>query len=737
MNIIKKKLILFICCLAVMPVGMLLLKSDGAVYIKWCVAALLLGLGAYPFTSKIFEGFDDAGWLFSKVIGIAVPGFLTYVLVASGMAKFTTALALIITLGFIATGLIYALRKQKNPFSLNKGSAADINLILFEELLFLSVFLMWTYFAGFYPAAYGTEKFMDYGFMAAMMRDESLPAVDMWYSGSGINYYYGGQYFAVFLTKITGSSISVTYNLMRSFVAGFAFVLPFSLVYRLLKKRATFRSKIFAAAGGMLSGAAVSLAGNMHYVLYGLFGGVFKLSGYEDYWFPSSTRYIGYNPVNDDGCIHEFPSYSFILGDLHAHVVNIMFVLCFAGIVSAWFLKKEDIYNKNKHESIKNIVLDPHLLILGAFAGLFQFTNYWDFVIYLTVGIIATVLLALRHKTLNRVRDCILRIAVMVITSLICAVPFNLTFDSMAQGIAAAKNHSALYQLAVLWGLPVCAVLLLFIFTVKKSLKAKPVKGKSGFVAYLDVSDMTALLLGICAIGLVIIPELIYVRDIYESGYARCNTMFKLTYQAFIMFGMAMPYAILRLLRDAKQRIAKISALFLLILLILTLGYFPYAVKCWFGDVTDTSSYQGLDATAFLETSFEDDAQAIRWLNENIEGNPVVLEAPGNSYSDSERVSAMTGLPTVAGWYVHEWLWRNDTDELNLRIADVQTIYTSSDYDEIMSLAEKYDIEYIFVGSCERETYENLNEEMLKSLGEIVFKGSGSEQSAYIIKIDR
>ena len=87
---------------------------------------------------------------------------------------------------------------------------------------------MWTYFAGFRPQAYGTEKFMDYGFMEAMMRSTTLPARDLWYSEGTINYYYGGQYFAVFLTKLTGSKVELTYNLMRTFVAAFAFVLPFS-----------------------------------------------------------------------------------------------------------------------------------------------------------------------------------------------------------------------------------------------------------------------------------------------------------------------------------------------------------------------------------------------------------------------------------------------------------------------------------------------------------------------------
>ena len=61
--------------------------------------------------------------------------------------------------------------------------------------------------AGFHPAAHGTEKYMDFGFMKSMMRSTTLPSEDMWYAGKVFNYYYGGQYFAVFLTKLTGTKV--------------------------------------------------------------------------------------------------------------------------------------------------------------------------------------------------------------------------------------------------------------------------------------------------------------------------------------------------------------------------------------------------------------------------------------------------------------------------------------------------------------------------------------------------
>ena len=103
---------------------------------------------------------------------------------------------------------------------------------------------------------------------------------------------------------------------------------------------------------------------------------------------------------------------------------------------------------------------------------------------------------------------------------------------------------------------------------------------------------------------------------------------------------------------------------------------------------------------------FSDDVAGINWLKMYVKGSPVVLEANGDSYSGYERVSAMTGLPTVLGWYVHEWLWRDDTADLNEKSADIESIYTSFDAEYVKELLEEYDVSYILVESNEREIYE-------------------------------
>ena len=286
-----------------------------------------------PVTSRMFRGFDDNGWMFSKVLAVAVCGYAQWLLACLKITPFTGITCVILTVICCLGSLLYGIKcKNRLPDSLPRKQAA---LVYQEELLYFLVFLFWTYLAGFHPAAHGTEKYMDFGFMQAMMRSTTLPAQDMWYAGKPFNYYYGGQYLAVFLTKLTGTNVEVTYNLMRTMVAAFAFLLPFSLVRQMLKDKLRTGREWSFCLGGILAGMAVSMSGNLHYIIYGIILRLLKIK--TDYWFPSSTRYIGFDSaVTGDETIHEFPSYSFVLGDLHAHVINVFLVLTVLGILYSW-----------------------------------------------------------------------------------------------------------------------------------------------------------------------------------------------------------------------------------------------------------------------------------------------------------------------------------------------------------------------------------------------------------------
>ena len=746
---ITKQIFKIIPALLLVALSAFLLQGDVWTFWTWYLLALVLGAAAMPLTGRLFRRFQDRGWMFSKVTAIAVSGFLTWFLVAVKIIKFTTMTCIVVTLVCAAASLILYCREQKAGFECIPF--AHLDLVYAEELLFFAAFLLWTYFAGFHPAAYGTEKFMDYGFMEAMMRSKTLPATDLWYSQGKINYYYGGQYFAVFLTKLSGAKVELTYNLMRTFVAGLAFAMPFSLVHQMvtdrLGKTGSRWKKALPSVTGILAGISVSIAGNMHYVVYGqIIPFIQKLKGEEvsSYWFPDATRYIGFNPDVEDKTIHEFPCYSFVLGDLHAHVVDIMFVLLLLGLLYAWMKKVRTTElsgeSMSRRKFWKKQLLMPQLLAAGALLGMFHWTNYWDFVIYFVVTCGAALFMNIigqkgRSKWVLGVTAA--QAAEVLILATVIILPFTLQFDTsnMVQGIALAKHHSLPHQLLVLWGLPGILTILFVVSLLIEKLRGAEQKSLYHLLTSIRLPDLFAVLMGLCAIGLVLIPELVYVRDIYENRNARANTMFKLTYQAYIMFGMTMIYAIFRLLVIGKNKILKVLAFIGLFFFVWTCGYFGNSVHSWFGEVWKPSQYKGLNATAFLETDFPEDVNGIRWLKENISDAPVVLEANGDSYSEYERVSAMTGLPTIMGWYVHEWLWRGNLSDLNAKIEEIQEIYTSTDEARVKELLEEYNVSYIFVGSCERNKYgADMNNDLLKSLGEVVFQDL--EYPTYIVKIN-
>lgn len=158
----KRTLIFLICCLAVLASAFVLLRGDATSFLVWWFFVLILGILFFPLSSRLFRSFSDKGWGFSKVLGIAASGYVMFVFCRAGIMPFTALFSLLCTVISAAAVLIPCIilsKKQGRPFLEKKGLSFD--LILFEEFLFLAVFLMWTYFTGFRPEALSTEKFMD------------------------------------------------------------------------------------------------------------------------------------------------------------------------------------------------------------------------------------------------------------------------------------------------------------------------------------------------------------------------------------------------------------------------------------------------------------------------------------------------------------------------------------------------------------------------------------------------
>lgn len=766
----------------------------------WWLMLLLLGMLFQPVSIILFRRFHDNGWNFSKVIGLALSAWLVWYITSTHLFRFTKPFCfIIISVLFVLNICIFRLYEKYGRVKINLSEVytfKKIRSMINAEAFFFCVFVVWCYLKGYNPSAYGTEKFMDYGFLTAILKSDYMPPKDMWLAGNSINYYYVGQYICAFLIRITGVGAGYGYNLSMMMLATFGMVLPYSIAYNLfrlfIKDRreeesiSEYSSRQLPVYAGIVAGLSVSIAGNMHFPIYKwILPKLNRMNGRTDdssYWFANATRYIGYNPDVDDKTIHEFPSYSFVLGDLHAHVINIMFVLTVIAILLAWVIEKaprmknRENVNLKIDKSVIREAFSPWLIACMMFVGLFHMTNYWDFPIYFVVcgAIVLFVNLIMYRYSLKSVAVTAVQALAFVIVGMIVALPFTLSFDSISTGINFCDRHTKFYQLMVLWGLPL-AVLLLYIAvlitayavsrkgvkTAKKSKKSNDEQHISrgnpvtGFIDSLLPAELFVLLIGLCAAGLILLPEIIYVVDIYGGAYKRANTMFKLVYQAYIMFGIVMSFVLVRFIGFYRGFVKSVSCI-LLVCLVATYGYFFEACGAWF-----TGFYKTLDSSEFLQDESPEDYAAVKWINENVDKDDVVLEMCGLSYTFFNRISVFTGNQTVLGWQTHEWLWRSSGEDKSYpqdvaeRHTDIVNIYTSENVREVLLLLKKYNIKYVYVGDAERfdgystsgntagyhgGDYQKIvpNSDLLKQLGEVtVFsENSSMGNEIYIVKID-
>lgn len=711
----SNQIILSICITACIFL-LFLQKTDFLFCLEWYLYLLFMGIISFPVTTILFDTKQHPYLItFSKIVGILITGFMMWITGIIFKIPFTRTNGFIMIVVYALCNVVLLLTKsRKHPTDniikesdhsilasrISLTTSAKHNLIdsfqvyMKQEILFLLIFLFWTYLIGFQPAAYGTEKFMDYGFLQKMLVSSKLPPDDIWFSGKNINYYYGGQYYTAFLAKtmlLKQTQAEYAYNLMRACIPALLFTEVFCLIKQIIKKH----SNAFA----LLSAISVTFAGNMHYVIYALIKPFFDISGKSTYWFPDSTRYIGYDPlITNDQTIHEFPCYSFILGDLHAHMINLIFV---AMEITLLYILIKKIQESQK-------IFYPQLILVGGLLGVFNWTNYWDFIIY---EVVVSLVVIFADCAYSKKRNILIQIIIINGMCVLIALPFTHYFTSVFQGVGIAQHHSKLYQLCILWGLPFITAITFIWHICNHYKKEKQIK----------TEDLFVFILTSCAMGLVLIPEFVYVRDIYEQTHARANTMFKLTYQAFLMFQLCSGYIYSKLFETKKNKARIITYLFL-ILQLLTVGYFFNAANSWFGQWLNPKYRTGLNALSYLDNDdFSEEKKALLWLkgkSESGEYDGIIAEAPGNSYTTYGRVSVITGLSTPAGWKVHEWLWRNSYDDIDQRSKDIDNLYLNAD----TAVIKKYHINYIFWGKREIEKYGTEKQTKLKTLGTVIYK---------------
>lgn len=655
-----------------------MLANDLPYILKWWGIIFSIGIIFFPLTWLVFKKFTGLGYALSKTLGIISLSYFTFLLSVFYIAKFSLANLLLYLFLFLAINLYIF---YKNNKELKRDIKQHLGGIIFQELFFALGLFLWSYVRAHQPEIRGLEKFMDYGFVNTALRTDNLPPIDMWAAGNYINYYWFGHFVTALLTKLSNIPSEITYNLMLATIMGLTLSSAFVISSTLFKFTSQKLNKRYIFLAGIISAIILTFAGNFHTPYY-----VFK-NGSANYWYPDATRFIGYNPDTNDKTIHEFPMYSFVVADLHGHLLNLPFVLLFlaSAFVVVGVQEKRGFYFKN-------------LILPGFILGIMFMTSTWDFGNYtIALGFIILFhfLKENNFKPINTFFDTARTMIFVLTGGIVTALPFIKNFESIAEGIKFVHSHSPLWQIAILWGFP--AVLTLVFALVLKKLGKK-----------ITASDVFILSLLVASWTLIILPEIIFLKDIYASTHYRANTMFKLTYQAFVMSYLAGGYIIVRQVSLEKYSyVRKFLSLFWVLILYSILSYAQLSTNSYYGKL---QNYLGLDGTKWLERDYPDEYNVIYWLRQNAEKKDVILEAPGDSYTDFNVISSYTGIPTVSGWYVHEWLWRGTPDFPQTRVTDITEIYQTADALYAKSLLEKYKVNYVIVGSFERQKFPTLNE---------------------------
>ncbi len=685
--------------------------------VLWWGALAALGIAFLPLTLRLFRGFSDGGYLFSRVLGLLLTSYALWLASSLRLVPFSEGAVL-------ASAGLAALINYSVPGSMRR--VLDFlrkkrRVVAAEEYLFLLCLVGWTFLRSLRPELDSIEKFMDLGFLNACLRAEWMPPVDMWLSGRPINYYYFGHFFTAFLCRLTGTPGEIGFNLMVASLFSFAFTLSFSIVFSMLR-RVDPQGVRKAVAGGLLAGMLLAGGGTLHPFVYGVALPALKNAGLYagevgPYRYWDATRFLGYHPPGNDKTIHEVPLFTFVLGEMHGHSLDIPASLAAVGIGSSMLLSGAP---------SPGVRFPATEIVSGVLLGATWMTNTWNYPIYLAVLAGAALTIALRRHGMSgrALAEAGLAVFTLILVSQAAALPYTLRFESFTGGIRRVAASSPIWQLGVLWGYQAffaAVFAIFFVFELRRALRLRVDSAAGGGRALSDgitPSDIVGLGMFAAAVLLVAVPEIVYVKDLFSGEFPRANTVFKITYQAFLLFALASAYAAARIAGSLRSRARRLSAALLFALVAaMPMTYAYWAVPGFYGSPPSSGQYRRLDGLAFLSSG---DRTIVEWFRGNVRGQPVILEADGDAYSRYGRISSATGLPTLLGWFGHQWLWRGGADEPNARRRDVRILYESGDAALTRRLAEAYGIRYIVIGTMELERFPDIRKEKLESMGRVV-----------------
>ena len=436
----------------------------------WLLLVEAAALAVLPLGFLVFRGLSDRGYLLTKVMAILLLAYLPWLLSALHIMDFGRLSIYLVLLAIgLTSGVVAVLhRRQMAAFLRDRWRT-----LAWEEVLFLAAFLAFVAIRWANPDLWhpfrGGEKPMDFAYLNAVVRSTTIPPYDPWFSGGYLNYYYFGQFIVATLIKATGILPEVAYNLavplLFALTVGGVFSVVYNLTHALRQRRGDRQGPAWGpAAAGMAAVLMVAVLGNL--------GGAIQLvkaawdSLASGLAFPHFDFWASSRMMPGQISITEFPFWSFLFADLHAHLIVIPVTLLVVGLSLNLVLIAEESGLRWRRIALPLALL---ALTVGSLAAI----NTWDYPTYLLLAIGAVLLASyISRRKLDRLflTQVAAGVGALVVLSYVAFLPFHLQTVAFNAGVHASAEQTAVHHYLAINGLFLFIILSYLAYTGRKYL---------------------------------------------------------------------------------------------------------------------------------------------------------------------------------------------------------------------------------------------------------------------------
>lgn len=772
----------------------------------WYLVVMMLGWLVTPWLRLGLWGLKDKGYPFARLFGMLLVATLVWLAGSLGIAFTRTTITIVVLLvGLSSAGLFWVMRR-----TIIEDLKTRWRFYLTVEIIFLALFVIFLLIRLGNPDLWhpykGGEKPMDLSYFQAVIKSTVFPPYDPWFADGYLNYYYFGYVIVGVLVKWLGIIPTFAYNLILPTLFAMTGICAFSIGWNLFATdgpntfgrtaREWINEHKSALTAGIASAIGMILIGNLGTVRM-IWHGIMRLAPNVDlaastivdrlrwtfqglgeflggaslpfargdwYWIPS--RVYPNEPIT------EFPLFTFLYADLHAHLIDLPVTLLVLGCSIA--LVKSKWLFEFSNARMKWLQGAMAFLVTSLAVGALKPTNTWDQPTYTIFVCVILFYSAYRYfqfpgkflpgisLQVKRLGTAIIFTAIIYFLSHLIYLPFSQNFGAGYTAFDLWKgDRSPFWSYIVHWGLFLAVIFSWMYWETHQWLSKTPASalkklepyrvflwaGATAFVvvtvvlvmldvsiAWLtlpmilwagililrpDISDSRRLVLFMTGTGLVLTlaVELVVLR----GDIGRMNTVFKFYYQAWTMLSLSAAACLAWLLPEVNTR-WKDSWRFAWQtgLAVLTASVLLFTILATADKVTDRISENipvSLDGMTYMQVSTYNDMgnildlnadyKAIRWMQDNVKGSPVIVEANTTEYRWGSRYTIYTGLPGVVGWNWHQRQQRTSvsSDWVTSRVAAVDQFYATEDRQIVETFLQRYGVRYIIVGGLERSLY--------------------------------